>query len=93
MSQGTQLTENEVIVAKSLAARRIIVENINARAKQFRVIQDVMPLDLAPYASQIFRVCFFLINFEAPLSPPRGDADWWQPPDNSKENDSDNFES
>ena len=60
----TQLSRREVVDARRLSSVRIHVERAIGRAKVFRLINEVMPLDLAPIAQQIIHCCFLLTNFQ-----------------------------
>lgn len=62
-----QLSEKEVMVTRAIANRRILIEQINARAKKNKILVDVMPVCLWPLANKIFFVCFMFVNFYNPI--------------------------
>lgn len=62
-----QLTSYEVLKTRMIANRRILIENVNARAKKNKIISTTMPNSLWPLANKIIYICFALVNFYKPL--------------------------
>lgn len=62
-----QLSEFEVMKTRIIANRRILIENVNCRAKKNKIIATTMQKCLWPYANKIIYVCFGLVNFYKPL--------------------------
>ena len=62
-----KFTKEEVILLKRIAKARIHVERFNERLKKFRLLDQVIPLSLAPIASQLVYVACCLVNFQDTL--------------------------
>lgn len=62
-----QLSEYEVMKTRVIANRRILIENVNCRAKKNKVLVTPLQKSLWPYANKIIYVCFALVNFYKPL--------------------------
>ena len=60
-----QFTTDQVFNTQEIARRRIHVERSIGRVKTFHILDGVLPLTLAPLATQI--VCSLLTNFDVPL--------------------------
>ena len=59
-----KFTKEEVVFLKRIAKARIHVERFNERLKKFRLIDQTIPLNLAPVASQMVYVASCLVNFQ-----------------------------
>lgn len=64
-----QLSELEVMKTRIIPNKRILIENVNCRAKKNKIIVTQMQKCLWPYANKIIYVCFALVNFYKPLKP------------------------
>jgi hypothetical protein len=62
-----QFTTEEVFKTQEIASLRIHVERSIGRVKNFHIINGVMPLTLQPLATNIFKICCWLTNFDVPL--------------------------
>ncbi|XP_048746653.2 uncharacterized protein LOC125659141 [Ostrea edulis] len=62
-----QFTKEEVENTRRIASARIHVERKMEQIKNFRLLQGVNPLSLAPIANEIFFVCAALTNVLPPL--------------------------
>ena len=62
-----QFTADEVKTAKRIAKVRIHVKRAIGHAKQFHLINSVIPLTLKDLVEPMFRVCCFLSNLDKPL--------------------------
>lgn len=62
-----QFTEEEVLETERIAKVRIHVERAIGRAKQFHILDPVIPLSLKKVIEPTFRVCCFLCNIDKPL--------------------------
>jgi len=60
----THFTKEEDIATKRIAKARIHVERFNERLKKFNLLNQVIPLTLAPIASQLVYVACCLVNFQ-----------------------------
>ena len=67
LSDRDAFTKEEGLLTKRIAKARIHVERFNDRIKKFRILEGVIPLNLAHIASQMVLVCSGLANFEPPL--------------------------
>lgn len=63
----SQFTKEEVEITRRIASARIHVERKMEQIKNFRILQGIMPLALAPIANDIFFVCAALTNVLPPL--------------------------
>lgn len=50
-----------------IANRRILIDNVDCRAKKNKIIATTMQKCLWPYANKKIYVCFALVNFYKPL--------------------------
>ncbi|XP_066928361.1 uncharacterized protein [Clytia hemisphaerica] len=64
LGQREKFTKEEVLLCKRIAKARIHVERFNERLKRFRLLDRVIPLTLAPMASQLVYVGSMLVNFQ-----------------------------
>ena len=67
LGKRDKFTKEEVILLKRIAKARIHVERFNERLKKFRLLDQVIPLNLAPIASQMVYVACCLVNFQDTL--------------------------
>ena len=59
-----KFTKEEVLLLKRIAKSRIHEERFNERLKKFRLLDQNIPLNLAPVASQMVYVACCLVNFQ-----------------------------
>ena len=59
-----KFTKEELMMLKRIAKARIHVERFNERLKQFRLLDKIIPLSLAPLAFQLVYVGCMLVNFQ-----------------------------
>ena len=64
LGSRSQFTTEELILNKRIAKARIHVERYNERLKKFRLLDQTIPLNLAPIASQMVYVAGCLVNFQ-----------------------------
>lgn len=62
-----QFAPEDIDVTRQIARVRIHVERAIGRAKQFHILDPIIPLSLNTTISSVFRVCCFLSNFSPPL--------------------------
>lgn len=62
-----RLTPQEEVETKRIAKLRIHVERAIGRLKKFRLLEHVIPLNMAPIMSQIVFVAACLVNYQRPL--------------------------
>ena len=65
--RNEQFNPSEVQYTREIAEVRIHVERAIGRAKQFHILDSVVPISLSDRITSIFRVCCFLCNFQKPL--------------------------
>lgn len=63
----SQFTKEEVEITRRIASARFHVERKMEQIKNFRILQGIMPLALAPIANDIIFVCAALTNVLPPL--------------------------
>ena len=66
MKVNDQLSENELIATRRIAALRIHVERLIGRIKNHKILSDI-PNNMSGITDQIFYVCCMLYNFSPPL--------------------------
>lgn len=62
-----QLSNFDVMKTRIIANRRILIENINCRAKKNKILVTPMQKHLWTYANKIIYICFALVNFYKPI--------------------------
>lgn len=62
-----QLSKSEVQQTRDIANHRIHVEREMERIKNFRILQGIMPITMAPQSSKIWKLCVRLTNLQPPL--------------------------
>lgn len=67
-STRAQLSAEEVTSTRRIAEARIHVERAIERMKEFRILQGEVEVSLLHVVEQIFQVCAFLTNFQAPIA-------------------------
>lgn len=63
----SQLKKHEGKRSEKIAEARIHVERAIQRIKTFQILCKPIPLSMAHLAEQIFTVCAYLVNFQAPI--------------------------
>ena len=63
----SQLKEKEGKRSEKIAEARIHVERAIQRIKTFQILSKQIPLTMAHLVEQIFVVCSYLVNFQAPI--------------------------
>ena len=61
-----QLSEQEILESESISAVRIHVERAIQRIKTYHILDGELKLSMKHVAEQVFTVCDFLVNFQAP---------------------------
>ena len=69
-----QLSEQEILESESISAVRIHVERAIQRIKTYHILDEELKLSMKHVAEQVFTVCAFLVNFQAPIK-----SEWYQP--------------
>ncbi|KAE8745463.1 hypothetical protein FOCC_FOCC007843 [Frankliniella occidentalis] len=67
LDQRTHFTARELILNRAIAVSRIHVETFIGLIKQFRLIRYIIPNSMLPIASDLVRVCAYLVNFQQPF--------------------------
>lgn len=67
LRKQTQLTEENAIRNREIAAARIHVERMNARIKVMEIVNGKLEWHLVEHANDIFVVCCGLANLETPI--------------------------
>ena len=67
LGRQTQLTRKQVEKMRRITEQRIHVERAISRARRYDILNSTMPLNMAPLADNIAKICFFLTNFDKPL--------------------------
>lgn len=62
-----QLSYFEVLKTRIIANRRILIEQINGRAKKNKILVSPLQKCMWPYADKAIYVCFALVNFYNPI--------------------------
>lgn len=62
-----QMSNFDVMKTRIIANRRILIENINCRAKKNKILVTLMQKTLWPNANKIIYICFALVNFSQPI--------------------------
>jgi hypothetical protein len=65
--KGKMLTSSEIWETRRIAHHRIHVERAIERLKTFRLLSQVIPLDLKPIADKMLIVACGLCNYQKPL--------------------------
>ncbi|KAK3929472.1 2,3-bisphosphoglycerate-independent phosphoglycerate mutase [Frankliniella fusca] len=60
-------TARELILNRTIAVSRVHVETLIGKIKQFRLVRYIIPNTMLPIASDLVRVCAFLVNFRTPF--------------------------
>ena len=64
LGNRSKFSKEEVVLLKRIAKARIHVERFNERLKKFRLLDRIIPLNLASIASQMVYVACCLVNFQ-----------------------------
>jgi len=67
LSSNTQMPVNDALHTRKIAHLRIHVERAIGRAKQYRILQQVLPASMWDSINELVYVCFMLTNFSPPL--------------------------
>ncbi|XP_071392573.1 uncharacterized protein [Centroberyx affinis] len=65
--RGAQLSEEDTTSTRRIANVRVHVERIICRLKHFRIISQVVPINLAPKIDKILRICASLCNLRGDM--------------------------
>ena len=65
----SQLSLEEENETRRIASVRVHVERAIERVKNYRILQTVFPLSMAPELNKIWVVCCYLVNFLPQLIP------------------------
>lgn len=63
----TQLDLGEELETRRIASVRVHVERAINRVKNFRILQSIFPLSMAPDLNKVWLICCYLVNFLPPL--------------------------
>ncbi|XP_057291809.1 uncharacterized protein LOC130614396 [Hydractinia symbiolongicarpus] len=63
----TQLDLGEELETRRIASVRVHVERAINRVKNFRILQSIFPLSMAPDLNKVWVICCYLVNFLPPL--------------------------
>ena len=72
---GGVLSRKDYEQSRNISSARVLIENVNAAAKRFRILQHVLPSLLFSKASAIVEVCFMLTVFMGPLRKGKAKAE------------------
>lgn len=64
LSAKRELNKEKSVATSRIGKARIHVERFNERLKKFRLVDQVIPQNLAPIASQLVFVASSLVNFQ-----------------------------
>ena len=64
---AAQLTSAQVEETRRIATLRILVERCVGYAKNYQILNCIIPLTLAPVVNDIIKVCFSLGHFHIPM--------------------------
>ena len=67
-SERAQLTSKEVTETRRIVEARIHVERAIQHVKKLRILQGDVDISNIPVLEQAFQVCFFLTNFQKPIT-------------------------
>ena len=67
LKTGEQFGEEERDTCRKIARHRIVIENVNARVKTFKVLSHKVPTTLLPLMNEIVYTCCVLANFNEPM--------------------------
>ena len=74
MKDGS-LSEDDVVLTRSIASLRIHVERVIERIKNFRILSGNIPNSIhASTVNKMFYVCVMLTNMQSPLVKPQGSS-------------------
>jgi len=63
----SQMTAEECKKTKEIANLRIHVERAMNRIKEFKILKNILPINMLPLADDIVRTCASLCNLQSPL--------------------------
>ncbi|KAK3909668.1 O-methyltransferase bfoE [Frankliniella fusca] len=75
LDHRTHFTARELILNRSIAVSRIHVETFIGLIKQFRLVRYAIPNAMLPIASDLVRVCAYLVNFQLPFIKDEDDTE------------------
>ena len=62
-----QFEHGERQEGRKIASHRIVIENVNARVKNFKILHPKVSTNLIPIINEIVYICACLSNFDKPL--------------------------
>ena len=66
LTKGSQFTVSETTEGRRIARHRGVVENVNARIKDFKILSHKIPINMCPLVNELIFVCSFLSSFDKP---------------------------
>ncbi|KAK3926073.1 CCA-adding enzyme [Frankliniella fusca] len=69
LGRRSAFTGRELIYSRAIAVSRIFVEVFIGKIKEFRLVRFLITNSMLPVASDLVRVCAFLVNFQKPFIP------------------------
>lgn len=63
----SQMTKDDIVKTKQIANVRIHVERVIRRLKHFRILTNIIPINLVPQMDNILKVCCCLTNMTGPI--------------------------
>ena len=67
LAKGTQFSDAEKNEGRLIARHRGVVENVNSKIKNFKILTTRIPVNMCPIIDEIVFVCSFLTTFDKPF--------------------------